>query len=330
MKNSVKIVESRPNLRVVLLLLIFLAGGCRKEAQPLIESSSRNDVQATPTTVSPEVKPVADAAVIKAHMTAEQLTINDPIENSIGMVFVPIPAGEFLMGSNNANATTSARPQHLVKITKSFYLSSFVVTQQQYQKVMGDCPWQVNDHVQEGPDYPATDVSWNDAVEFCRKLGEQEGVAYRLPTEAEWEYSCRAGTTSEYSFGDDPALLDEYAWYSNNAWNIGEKYPHTVGQKQPNVWGLYDMHGNVGEWCHDWYDLYDLYKRGALEDPLGPKQSEISPEISKFGLQRILRGGTCLQTAFLARSAARLPHGPEIPHFASGFRPVRVANLPPP
>ncbi len=106
--------------------------------------------------------------------------------------------------------------------------------------------------MQEGSDYPAVWVSWNDAVEFCRKLSEQEGVEYRLPTEAQWEYTCRAGTTTVYSFGDDRSKLRQYAWSAKDAFDTHEQYAHRVGQKLPNSWGLYDMHGNVFEWCQDW------------------------------------------------------------------------------
>jgi hypothetical protein len=128
------------------------------------------------------------------------------------------------------------KPQHLVTITKPYYLSAFEVTQQQYEKVMGLRPWQGKDYVQAGPNNPATYVSYNDAVEFCRKLSKQKGVEYRLPTEAEWEYACRAGTTTVFSFGDDAAKLGEYAWYSKSGKNDGEMDAHRVGQKLPNPW----------------------------------------------------------------------------------------------
>ncbi|MCH7989078.1 MAG: formylglycine-generating enzyme family protein, partial [Planctomycetes bacterium] len=169
-------------------------------------------------------------------MTPDQLALGDPIVNSVGMLLVPIPAGEFQMGSPDSDSVASddEKPQHLVKITKPFYLSVYEVTQQQYEKVMGTRPWQDKPNVQDGPDYPATYVSWNDAVEFCRKLSEQEGVEYRLPTEAQWEYACRAGTTTVYSFGDDAYKLGQHAWYAKNAWNIGEEYAHRIGQKLPN------------------------------------------------------------------------------------------------
>ena len=130
------------------------------------------------------------------------------------MVMLPIPAGEFQMGSPDSDsvAKDSEKPQHLVKITKPFYLSAYVVTQQQYEKMMGVHPWKDKDYMQDGPGHPATYVNWHDAVEFCRKLSEQENGEYRLPTEAEWELACRAGITTAYSFGDDVSQLGQYAW----------------------------------------------------------------------------------------------------------------------
>ncbi len=253
-------------------------------------------------------------------MTPAQLALGDPVVNSVGMVLVPIPAGEFQMGSPDSAlaADGNEKPQHLVKITKPFYLCVYEVTQQQYEKVMGTRPWQGKGYVQEGHDYPVSYVNWNDAVEFCRKLSEKEGVEYRLPTEAEWEYACRAGTTRNYSFGDDASKLGQYAWYNKNTWNVGEKYAHRVGQKLPNPWGLYDMHGNVWEWCQDWYALYGNEK--DISDPMGPTQ----------GRYRLLRGGSFTSQASLVRSAFR-PNvlQPSFRGVATGFRPSRTYNLSP-
>ncbi|MCH7688722.1 MAG: formylglycine-generating enzyme family protein, partial [Planctomycetes bacterium] len=235
------------------------------------------------------------------------------------MLMVPIPAGEFQMGSPDSDKDSNPfeKPQHPVKITKPFYLSVYEVTQQQYEKVMGVRPWQGKEYVQDGPDYPATYVSWNDAVEFCRKLSEQEGVEYRLPTEAQWEYACRAGTTTVYSFGDDASKLGQHAWYRKNAWDIGEKYAHRVGQKLPNPWGLYDMHGNVWEWCQDWYAPYGSEK--ALSDPMGPAQ----------GLGRLLRGGSFYSRSSDVRSANRNDALPANRVVDIGFRPSSTYNLSP-
>ena len=137
---------------------------------------------------------------------------------------------------------------------RDYALGKTVVTQLQWREVMGTEPWEGQPHVMEGDDYPAVYVSWYDAVEFCKKLSEKEGKAYRLPTEAEWEYACRGGAATKYYFGDDAASLGEYAWFHENTWSVNEKYAHRVAQKRPNQFGLYDMHGNIWEWCDDWYD----------------------------------------------------------------------------
>ena len=176
---------------------------------------------------------------------------------------------------------------------------------------MGVGPWQGKKYVQDGPDYPATYVSHDAAVEFCRKLSEQEGVEYRLPTEAQWEYACRAGTTTIYSFGDDWLKLEQYAWYSKNAWGIGEKYAHRVGQKQPNPWGLYDIHGNVWEWCGDWYGKYEGL---AVDDPAGPAS----------GSGRVLRGGSFDVEPDYCRSAFRDYWPPDDLNINVGFRVSRT------
>ncbi len=260
-------------------------------------------------------KPTPDAAAVKKNMTPDQLALGDPIVNSIGMLLVPIPAGQFQMGSPHSDsaAEETEKRQHLVKITEPFYLSVYEVTQQQYEKLMGVRPWQGSIFgVQDGPDYPATHVTWNDAVEFCRKLSEQEDVEYRLPTEAQWEYACRAGTTTVYSFGDDQSKLGQYAWYKKNTLDIGEQYAHPVGQKLPNPWGLYDMHGNVFKWCQDWYAPYGSEK--ALSDPIGPAQ----------GTRRVLRGGAFVGSARRARSASRYADVPGFRLYAYGFRPSRT------
>jgi formylglycine-generating enzyme required for sulfatase activity len=254
-------------------------------------------------------------------------TVNKTTVNSIGMKLTLIPAGEFQMGSPDSEPDrTLASPylphddetQHLVKISKPFYLGVYEVTQQQYEKVMGTRPWQGEEYVKEGPDYPAVDVIHDDAVEFCRRLSKQEGVEYRLPTEAEWEYACRAGTTTAYSFGDDESKLGQYAWYDKNAWHIGEEYAHRVGQKLPNPWGLYDMHGNVWERCQDWYGPYGSEK--VVSDPAGPAE----------GGRRVLRGGAFLDSPpSYVRSAYRFnarTGGGDI-HF--GFRAARTYSAAP-
>jgi len=237
--------------------------------------------------------------------------VGDPIENSIGMVLVAIPAGEFMMGSPETEiGRVGNETRHRVTLTKSFHLGRTEVTQGQWKAVMGTTPW--NDYVRrkEGDDYPATRVNWEDAVEFCEKLSEKEGVEYRLPTDAEWEYACRAGTTTVYSFGDDESQFGEYAWFDKNAGDADEKYAHIVGQKKPNAWGLYDMHGNVFEWCQD---NYGEYPSGDVTDPVGPAS----------GSFRVFRGGCWYNSARGCRSAYRFWSSPSDRSHGLGFRVLR-------
>lgn len=161
----------------------------------------------------------------------------------------------------------------------------------------------VNPSKYKGADNPVETVSWEDAVEFCRKLSElpaekEAGNVYRLPTEAEWEYACRAGTTTKYSFGNDESDLSGHGWYDQAA--NGDKH-HPVGSKQPNAWGLYDMHGNVWEWCQDWKEDYP---EGAVTDPTGPTLTmmQVSPSGPWY---RVIRGGSWVSTAEYCRSATR-------------------------
>jgi len=249
---------------------------------------------------------------------AQPPTVDKTTVNSIGMKLTLIPAGEFQMSSLESEpGRNGEKPQHLVKITKPFYLGVYEVTQQQYEKVMGARPWQGKGYVKEGADYPASYMSHNDAVDFCRRLSKQEGVEYRLPTEAEWEYACRAGTTTSYSFGDDESQLGQYAWYRQNAWDVGDKYAHRVGQKLPNRWGLYDMHGNVREWSQGWYATY--FSEKVVSDPLGPVQ----------GRYPVLRGGSFSLHSSNVRSASRVNYPPDSRLNPSGFRAARTYNAAP-
>jgi formylglycine-generating enzyme required for sulfatase activity len=219
-----------------------------------------------------------------------------------------IPPGEFVMGSPESETDREHdETQHLVKITKPFYLGVHEVTQAQYEKVMGE-----NLSVFQGPTKPVEEVNWDDAVEFSRKLSEQEGVEYRLPTEAEWEYSCRAGTTTAYSFGDDISPLGKYAWYVDNS----ELTTHPVGELKLNAWGLYDMHGNVWKWCQNWYGPYDLQ---VASDPTGPASGE----------HRVLRGGAFFSLPGGVRAAARVDNQPDLRYHDYGFRLARTIPLSP-
>jgi formylglycine-generating enzyme required for sulfatase activity len=240
--------------------------------------------------------------------------------NSIGMQLVKIPAGEFMMGSGKSAAETAKlfdskaeyyedqHPQHRVQITKPFYMATTEVTQGQWKTVMGTEPWKGEEDVKEGADYAASYVSWEDATEYCRKLSQKEGKTYRLPTEAEWEFACRAGSTTMYSFGEDASRLGDYAWYDKNAYDVGEKYTHRAGRKKANAFGLYDMHGNVWEWCQDWYGE-DYYGKSPISDPSGPSS----------GSTRVLRGGSWSRSALLNRSANRLWLSPDYRSYLRGL-----------
>ena len=213
--------------------------------------------------------------------------------NSIGMEFVLIPAGTFEMGcsSDSEECDDGEKPRHKVRLSKPFYLGKYEVTQRQWEAVMGNNP-----SAYKGPDRPVENVSWNDVQEFVKRLNAKEGhTRYRLPTEAEWEYAARAGRTTTYSFGNDEGQLGHYAWYYDNS---GYE-THPVGQKRPNAWGLYDMHGNVWEWVEDWGGDYS---GGAVTDPQEPNTVWEGPNTIRF---HVLRGCSCSNLAWNCRSAYR-------------------------
>jgi formylglycine-generating enzyme required for sulfatase activity len=253
------------------------------------------------------------------------------ITNSIGMQFVLVPAGEFLMGSpaSDRDAELDEKPQHRVRITRSFFLGICEVTQQEYQRVMGANP----SSEQLSPQQPVETISWLDAVEFCNRLSAKEklspyceasgetvnvlgGNGYRLPTEAEWEYACRAGSTTKWSCGDDPQRLVLYSWYKGNSGSNA----HPVGQKAPNAFGLYDMHGHMWEWCWDWYGK-DYYQHSPAEDPQGPSSGSL----------RVERGGDAWNNdPPHLRSAYRDHQYPSRRYRDLGFRVARTSNEAPP
>ena len=209
----------------------------------------------------------------------------ETLPGNIKLEMVKIPAGSFTMGSDEND---DEKPKHQVKL-KEFYLGKYPVTQEQYQAIMGNNP----SHFQDNPKNPVENVSWNDAQEFCQKLNEKTGKKYRLPSEAEWEYACRAGSQTRYYFGDDEKVLEEYAWYNKNA---GSK-THPVGQKKANNWGLFDMSGNVWEWCEDsWHTNYENAPMdgSAWNDNHSPTAG------------RVLRGGSWNVYPRNCRSAYRL------------------------
>ena len=224
-----------------------------------------------------------------------------------GMEFVLIPAGTFQMGSTNILIVQdNEKPVHTVHITQPFYMGKYEVTQGQWQVVMGNNPSSFTGD----PNWPVENVSWNDVQEFIRRLNARAGgTTFRLPTEAEWEYAARAGTTTSWSFGNDASQLERYVWYDKNAG--GETHP--VGQLQPNLWGLYDMHGNVWEWVQDWFGSY---ASGTADDPPGPPS----------GSYRVNRGGGWDSGFNHCRSGGRSNNAPGKRYDNLGFRLLRVAQ----
>jgi formylglycine-generating enzyme len=237
-------------------------------------------------------------------ITADKIALlaRAPITNTIGMSLKLIPAGTFMMGSPETEKDREDdETQHKVTISKAFYIQTTEVTQGQWKAVMGSEPWKGELYVKEGPNYAASYVDWDDAVEFFEILSGMEGKTYRLPTEAEWEYACRAGTKTTWSFGNDEPALGVYAWYNENAWDIDEKYAHQVALKGPNTWGLHDMHGNVSEWCQDYFRR-DYYPEHRNPDIWSPEQDPQGPQT---GSRRVLRGGSWRDEPCDARSASR-------------------------
>jgi len=207
------------------------------------------------------------------------------VSNYLGMKFVYISPGAFMMGSPPSEVGRYRdEKRHKVSITNGFYMQTTEVTQKQWKEVMGDNPSYFSSC---GDDCPVESVSWADTQKFIKKLNKEE-EKYRLPSEAEWEYACRAGSDAKYTFGSDVRRLVEYAWYDNNS----ESRVHRVGEKKTNAWGLYDMHGNVWEWCADWYNDYSP---SHLKDPLG---------VTKNGL-KVFRGGSWYDISKYVRSAVR-------------------------
>ncbi len=244
---------------------------------------------------------------------ATRLGRPSPVEtNSVGMELVLIPPGKFQMGSPASEKDGSrTEDQVAVTLTMPFHLGKTEVTQVQWKKVMETAPWQGNEDVREGDDFAASYVSWEAAKSFCNRLSDKENAVYRLPTEAEWEYACRAGTATRFSFGEDDSRLGEFAWYDKNADGAGEKFAHEVARKKANPFGLFDMHGNVWESCEDTY---------ADRIPGGPNPLVV---VKVKGARRVLRGGGWFSDPALCRSADRSRDSPTSRNSFVGFRIVR-------
>jgi formylglycine-generating enzyme len=243
---------------------------------------------------------------------------------TLGGEMAAIPAGRFVMGDEKGDA--DEKPVHEVAVA-AFLMDKTEVTQKSYKTLMGKNPATF-----KGDDLPVGTVAWVDAIQYCNRRSTKEGLTpcydttkgtcnfdadgYRLPTEAEWEYACRAGTTTRFYFGDQAANLDGNGWYKNNA----GKTTHPVRQKEPNAWGLYDMYGNAAEWCQDFYGE-KYYKEKAADNPHGPTA----------GINRVMRGGSGELSADSCRSAARKENSPVIGDTCLGaewygFRCVRTPS----
>ena len=234
------------------------------------------------------------------------LTLN--LGKGVTMKFTLIPAGKFVMGApeTDKDRGRDEGPQHRVTMSRPFYIGVTEVTQAQYHAVTGKNPSKFKERRN-----PVERVTWDEATAFCEALSKKTGLTVRLPTEAEWEYACRAGSKTRYSFGNKDADLGPHAWYLGNS----NRKPHPVGQKKPNAWGLYDMHGNVWEWCDDWYA--GPYTNAKAVDPKGPPT----------GKERILRGASFADDLGGPRSARRGKAKPDRREPNYGFRVVLLSGL---
>jgi len=270
--------------------------------------------------------------------------LQETLTNSLDMRFVKIPSGTFMMGGGLSPEEVAKQyggkkewyeddfPQHQVTITRPFYIQLTEVTVGQWRLFAKESKYKTeaereggatiltgtkfekkqgfywdNPGFEQNEKCPVTCISWNDAKAFIKWLSHKEGKEYRLPTEAEWEYACRAGSAGRFYFGNDQAELGKYAWY----WNNSKKHVHAVGEKIHNAWGLYDVLGNVWEWCEDWYDKYPS---NAVTDPTGPSS----------GSAKVFRGGSIHSHARFCRSAYRGGYSPDASFTSLGFRLVLI------
>ena len=297
-------------ISLVAVIAWALFAGCDRSPQeeaPVPPRADRKAVRPRPARPEPrETRETPDVPAAAA--TPASAAPLSPTTNTVEMV--AISGGRFLMGDKNE---PDATPHEAA--VGAFLMDKYLVTQEQYQRFMGDNPsrWKGNNN-------PIEQVRWSDAVKFCNQRSQAEGLepcynlrtwqcnfaanGYRLPTEAEWEYACRAGTTTPYFFGDSPAKLGEYAWFDKNS---GGR-PRAVGQKQPNPWGLFDMCGNVWQWCNDFYKV-DYYREAPPQDPRGPERGEA----------KVVRGGCWRFSDSNCRSGYRYNENPGYADVCFGY-----------
>jgi formylglycine-generating enzyme required for sulfatase activity len=269
--------------------------------------------QPAPKFVSPIVpprQPAPKSPVIArpSPAPAPHQNYQDLLPGKVPLEMIAIPSGSFLMGSPDGEGVTDERPQHRVTVPQ-FYMGKYPITNAQWKAVMRTDPSAKWGEKFQGDRQPVIEVSWNDAQAFCQKLTQLTKRSYCLPSEAEWEYACRAGSQTKYSFGNDESQLKHYAWYDG----ISNGQTHPVGEKKPNAFGLYDMHGNVWEWCIDhWHDNY----KNAPTDGSAWLNSENDNQ------SRIIRGGSWYSFPGTCRSAYRSYYPPDITLYSVGCRVV--------
>ena len=307
--------NSRTVLACCLVLLLLLGIGCSREASDRNATTTKASDQNATTTKAPN----------------QYLTLD--LGKKVTMKLALLPAGEFMMGSKlsaeevarrfaprgdlstvvgkiTAGDFTDEHPRRQVTISTPFYMGVTEVTQAQWKALKNSQPWSGKAYAKDKANHATSYISWNDATAFCKMLSKKTKHTVRLPTEAEWEYACRAGTVTAFNYGDDSSKLDDYAWYRGNIYESKEKYAHSVGAKKPNAWGLYDMHGNVYEWCSDWYA--DSYANADAREPKGPAT----------GKERVVRGGSWRSIPPYCRAARRTRFSPSSRSATFGFRVV--------
>ncbi len=219
---------------------------------------------------------------------------------------VPIPGGSFIMGSNEGE--DDERPIHNV-LVDGFLMGKYEITRQQWYQLMGTRPWADLKYVGTNENSPVMNVDWYDVRDFIKRLNKLSGENFRLPTEAEWEYACRAGSTARFFHGSLKMNLSGYAWFYDNAFKKGNMHAHEVGTRKPNKWQLHDMLGNVYEWCSDWYSR-NYYNKSPVSNPKGPI----------YGTYKVVRGGDWARTDYFLRVASRRYYSPHYKDVNVGFR----------
>lgn len=232
--------------------------------------------------------------------------IGEDFINSLNQDMISIPGGSYLMGSNDGE--DDERPIHNV-LLEPFLLCKYEVSMKQWYDVMGTKPWAGQKYIRDCDECPVVNVDWYEVRDFLRELNRHSAEKFRLPTEAEWEYACRANSTSRFSHGSSRIRLSNYAWFYDNAFKKNNMHAHPVGTRKPNKWGLYDMMGNVYEWCSDWYSR-NYYNKSPVQTPQGPA----------YGSQKVVRGGDWARTDYFLRVASRRYYSPHYKDVNVGFR----------